>query len=227
MKTQSALTAATLSFAAVLSTGCMSMMLAGAPTTRSFEAPPMRETVDPYPKESLYGKWESAGKSNFFVDDRRVMAIDIFDELVLNEDGTCRHTETQTIAENSMGGGFGMGGSQEEQVVSEGDWSYEGDVLTMNLSREVRSNPFGGTRKFDFTWMYTVKWHSDEEFSLFATDDQFKVNAQSSGSGLGWDSRTVETNGVEVLKKKGVPLISPSQEFVGYADPYKRVGDAD
>ncbi len=226
MKAKSVLVAAAATLAAAFSTGCMSMMLAGAPTTRSFDDPPVRETVDPYPKESLCGKWEASGKMNMFIDGRRVVVYDVSDELVLNEDGTCSHTETQTIAENTLGASYGGGGSQEMQVVSEGTWSYENDVLTMKLSTDGRTR-FGGTKKVDFTWIYTVKWHSDEEFSLVATDEQFKANAQSSGSGLGWDTRTLEPNGVEVLKKKGIPLMSPSQEIVGYADPYKRVGDAD
>ena len=227
MNAKTIMSAATMSLVALFSTGCMSMMLAGTPTTRSFEDPPILETVDPYPSETLVGKWESTGKADMFIEDHRTMVIDIADELVLNEDGTCRHTETQTIVENAVGGGFGMGGSQEAQEVSEGTWSYEAGVLTMKLSKEVRTNAFGGTKKFDFIWTYTVKWHSDEEFSLWATDEQFKANAQSGGSGLGWDSRTVEPNGVETFTKKGIPLMSPSQKLVGFSKPYKRIGDAE
>lgn len=227
MSRKSIVLAATLSLAAVFSSGCTSMMLSGAPTTRSFEEPPVRETVEAYPRESLFGKWTASGVQDQFVEGRRIMVLEVNDELELNEDGTCRYTETQTIVENKMGGGFGYRHTQEMQYLSEGTWSYENGILTMDLSMEVEGAGFIGKKTLNFTWVYTINWHSDEEFSTVATDEQFQANAQSSGNGLGWDSRTLEPNGVETFEKKGIPLLSPDTKVVAYMSPYKRAAADD
>jgi len=227
MNRKSTILVATLLLAAVLASGCTSMMLSGAPTTCSFENPPVRETVEAYPRESMVGKWTATGVQDQFVEGRRIMVVKLDDLLELNEDGTCRHTETQTIVENKMGGGFGYRQTQEMQYLSEGTWSYENGILTMDLSMEVEGVGFIGNRTLNFTWVYTINWHSDEEFSTVATDEQFNANAQSSGNGLGWDSRILEPNGVETLEKKGIPLLSPDTKVVAYMSPYKRADDGE
>ena len=217
--------AAAIAAAGAFSTGCMSMMLANAPTTRSFEDPPVRDTVDPFPKETLVGKWEATGNEDMFLNGKRVIAQTLKSEADLNEDGTCTVVETKTIADSQMGGaGYGMRRSQEHQMVSEGTWDYNDGILSMDLSTEVKTGFI--SRKLQFKLEYTVAWHSDEEFSLRMTDEQFAANSRSMGSGLGWDSRTVEPNGVETYVKKGF-LTQPDQKAVSYTGPYKRIGDAE
>lgn len=216
---------------AVSSSGCMSMMLAGAPTTRSFEDPPVREIVDAYPRETLFGKWTATGKVDMFIDGKRVMVTDVADELVLNEDGTCTETVNQNIVENRLGGGFGYGmqRSQEMQQICEGTWTYESGILTMEMSTDVEGVVMGIPKKqtLEYTEISTLNWHSDEEFSPYETDEQAKANKHSFGSGLGWDSRTVEANGVQVFVKKGVPLMSPDQQVVFFKTPFKRAADGE
>lgn len=226
MKRKTACAACAIALAGVFSTGCTSMMLSGAPTTKSFDDPPVRETVDPFPRETLVGKWSAAGKEDSFIDGKRAMVQNVVEELELREDGTCTATTTKTITENKVGAQYGMGwgGSQELQLVCEGTWNYEGDILKLDLSTEVSRGFI--KRALAFQLEQTVKWHSDEEFSFHNTEEQFRANARSMGRGLGWDSRTVEPNGVATYVKKG-GFMSPEQKAVEYMSPYKRVGDAE
>lgn len=201
---------------AVISSGCMSMMLAGAPTARSFEDPPVREVVDPYPREALFGRWESTGRMDQFIDGKRVMVLDTASELVLNEDGTCVDSTTMTLVEQRMAGGFGFGYSpqREYQESADGTWSYENGILTLELEG---MEPYA----------VTLHWHSDEEFSVTETDEQVKANARATGFGNNWDEVAKEPNGVLTRTKKGIPFVQPEQKSVQYASPYKRAGDAD
>ena len=223
MKTQSITVVAAITTAAALSSGCMSMMIAGAPTTQSFDPPPVRETVDSFPRESLIGKWTSTGKEDMFMDGKRILVSDVRIDMDLNEDGTCTHTETKTITENRVGAQYGRG-SQEAQIASEGTWSYQDGILSMDLHTEVSRGLIKRTVQFQL--VETVKWHSDEEFSLYSNEEQFAANSRSMGSGLGWDSRTVEPNGVETYVKKG-GLMMPDQKAIVFLLPFKRVGDAE
>lgn len=215
-KTLFAATAASL--AAAFSSGCMSMFLAGAPTGVSFPEPPVREAVESFPRETLVGTWTGASVMDMFVAGKRMMVSDISQEVVFNDDGTCSHTETHTVVESAVGAGYGHNMSQEVQIVCEGTWTYEGDLLTLDLTE--------GSTGLKFTWKATPRWYSDEEVLFYETDEQATENARSSGSGLGWDTRTVAANGVITYLKKGIPLLSPEQKLVASPLYLKRTADA-
>lgn len=226
MNKNTALAACAIAMAGVFSTGCLSMRLSGAPTTKSFDDPPVRETVDSFPRETLVGKWSATGKEDMFMDGKRALVQDVREDLELREDGSCTATTTKTITENKVGARYrgGITGSEEVQRVSEGTWEYKDDILKLDLSTEVAMGLF--KRTYQFHIEQTVKWHSDEEFSLRMDEEQFKANSRSMGSGLGWDSRDVEPNGVETYVKKG-GIMSPEQKAIAYTSPYKRVGDVE
>jgi hypothetical protein len=207
------------SFAAMLSSGCMSVFLVGAPTGISFDEPPPRESVDPFPRETLVGSWSGKAVMDLFVDGRRITVDAISDEVVFREDGTCSHAETHTIVENALGGGYGPNRSQETQIVCEGTWKYENGILDMDMIR--------GDTGMKFKWLFTPVWFSDEEILLDETDEQAVKNAKATGSGLGWDTRTKAPNGVQTLTKKGIPLVSPEQRIVLSPMYLKRTGDAE
>ena len=225
MKKISALAACAIATASVLSTGCMSMMLSGAATTKSFDDPPVRETVDSFPRETLIGKWSATGKEDTFIGGKRAMAQDIREDLELRDDGTCTSTTTKSITESKLGIRYsgGITGSDEAQRVTEGTWEYKDDVIKFDFSAEVAMGFF--KRNVQWQIEQTVKWISDEEFMLCMDEKQFDANARSMG-GLGWNSRTVEPNGVETYVKKG-GFMSPEQKSISYISPYKRVGDAE
>ncbi len=217
-------TACALAFVGTFSTGCLSMRLANAPEGQSFENPPVREVVAPFPKETIVGKWRAKSVENYFMKGKRACVNETTEELELNQEGTCTMTITKTITEDHLGVGYGPGGhNKEKQVVCEGSWKYTDNVLALDLSTDVKMGFFSRTVKLALE--HTVAWHSDNEFSYRDTDEQFNLNARTLG-GLGWDSRKVEPNGVETYKKKGT-LTNPEQMAVAYTAPYKRIEDSE
>lgn len=221
MNRNSAFAACAIALAGIFSSGCMSMMLSNAPTTKSFEDPPVRETVAAFPRETIVGKWSSTGKEETYLEGKRALVLDTADELNLQEDGTGLLTMTKTMVENRVNARYRNGGN-EVQIVAEGNWDYKDGILKLDLSTEVARGFI--KRKVQFKLEYTVKWHSDEEFSLSMTEEQAKENMRALGVG-GWDTRTVEPNGVETYTKKGIPLMSPDQKAISYSGPFKRRED--
>ena len=224
--------------AALLGTGCVDMMFSGAPMNHSFGEPEVRSTIERMPKDALIGEWVSKGMADTFMAQFRVTTFATQEMLAFTADGACRYVNATLVTET-------YGPRQASQYVKypvggqlgceyEGSWSYDGDVLKLNLSLVKKTEHLVSTSaKGAIALLFTVKWHTPSEFSLVETDDQFSQNSKSTGnapcsyydetrrSRFSWDARSVSPAGVETLFKKG-DFSHIDETRYSYRSPFKR-----